>query len=381
MTTKLVKNKFARKISSRLRLQLKRKHIDKKSAPNRKSPWSTGLRHAKSRIIKVTAPRRINIYNDKDAVKTINFINELKSSVKEASKTPDTTKVMVCFEQSYGTEAAAAVYLYAQLSRLTMRYPNVRFSIQRPKHTSKPEKIKSTLDEVLNRLGIYKLLGLSLGRLKEGPSVKCWNIFSSDKVDMEGVMEILDYTLENHDKIEDKVYRGLSEAISNAADHAYSSNIKSDADLSLQKYWFLSAVYDNELYVIVCDLGHGIPYTLGHTQTTKNKNILNKLFDIISREDSTNKHNNVSKKNHANMIHAATLVKETRTKLDYRGKGGADLRRIVNDNEGAEMTIISRKGRYSYGIKSKKASSKKERRHAIDGTVVGWSIPLTGEKQ
>ena len=338
----------------------------------------------KKNTLIVKAPENLNVHHDKCAGKTIQFVNILKKRVREAARAPDRTKVLVCFEQTMSINASGVVYLYAQLDRLTTRYPKVFFKIQRPKRPSRPQKFKYLVDEVLNRIGIYELLGQAHLPLQEGPSVKCWKVFSSNSVDMESVMGILDSTLEGREsKIEDKVYRGLSEAVANATDHAYHTGIQSDADCSVQRHWFLSAVYDNELYIIVCDLGHGIPYTLGYTDTTKKVGFVTKLLEMVSSEDDEKAKDRpiIIKKKHSNLIHAATLIHKTRTDETHRGKGGQDMRQIVDDNKGAEMTILSRKGRFTYRNQLSKRNNKSNRSESLDGTIVGWSIPLNGDTQ
>lgn len=371
-------NRYARKISSKLRQKDKRKNTISRH-PARKNPWKHFNRNS---IIKVTAPEVIDILKPKRSSATIKFISDAKAAVKAVSKTSQTKKVMICLEKTWEINAPSAVYLYAEFDRLVTRHPNVRFSVSYPTRKKRADGTESKVDPVLNRLGFYQLLGKRKRPLQETATVKCWNIDSSKKAKMELVQNILVRSAGESIKEQKHIYRGLTEAIGNAAEHAYSHKIASPADLQDKRHWFLSSVQDNNLLIFICDLGHGIPNTLGKTDNTKDSNLLDNLFKLVDADDSAKSYNKTAKTDDAKRIHAAMLVKETRTKLNYRGKGGADLRAVVDNSNDAKMIIISSRGYYQYQKRRLKTRYKPtillERKWAIDGTVVGWMIPLTG---
>lgn len=381
-------NLFGRKVSSVIRKRNNTKGIC--FLPRRKNPWKT-KKQAKSVFIRITAPAALSlslIGKDKKYYdQTIKFIEKLKETVKSHSK-----NVMVCFQNSWSIDAMAAIYLYAEIDRLVKQNPTTRFRTSYPTIKKTPSGEVALIHPVLNRLGIYQLLGGKKLHLHESSTVRCWNIAESDKVDMELANNIVENTLrtvtsdsKNYSMPPD-IYRALSEAIGNATEHAYSDKIKSNANLSDKRHWFLSAVQDDKLLIIVCDLGHGIPATLGCTESTQDKSILDFIFSLIDEEDEEWKKTNkkIEKQdnnNHAKRIRAAMMVKETRTKLKYRGKGGKDIKHIVNENKDAQVMIVSLKGMYIYRSKSIwKRNKTIERRHGIDGTVVGWSLPISGDK-
>ena len=96
-----------------------------------------------------------------------------------------------------------------------------------------------------------------------------------------------------------------------------------------------TAVQDNKLVILVCDLGVGIPNTIRDTQPDS---LIQQIFAKFSFFANTD----------GSWIKVATLVKETRTGLTNRGKGGSDLRSIVDKFDKATLTIISNKGQYNY---------------------------------
>lgn len=373
-------NRFARRISTKLRRKDKRTNTRSRH-PTRKNPW----KHFRvNTIIKISAPEIIDILKPKRSSATIKFIDDAKAAVKAISKAANRKKIMICLEKTWEINAPSAVYLYAEFDRLVTQHPNVRFSVSYPTRKKRPDGRESKVDPVLNRLGFYELLGKRRRPLQETATVKCWNIASSTKAKMELVQNILVKSAGESIKDERHIYRGLTEAIGNAAEHAYSDKISSPANLQDKRHWFLSSVQDNNLLIFVCDLGHGIPNTLGKTENTKDTNLLEKIFKLVDADESSKSYNKTAKTNDAKRIHAAMLVKETRTKLNYRGKGGADLRAVVDNSKDAKMIVISSRGYYQYqkrGLKTRyKPTILLERNLAIDGTVVGWMIPLAGMK-
>lgn len=72
-------------------------------------------------------------------------------------------------------------------------------------------------------------------------------------------------------------------------------------------------------------------------------------------------------------IKASTLIKETRTELEYRGKGGGDIRAFIDKTPNSQLIIRSNRGMYVYNGKYK-PDLVKESLYSLNGTVVQWAI-------
>lgn len=110
-----------------------------------------------------------------------------------------------------------------------------------------------------------------------------------------------------------ELYGSVIESIANAMEHAYNPDIATERQFPVHRWWMLMAKMDDKLRLLICDLGHGIPNTL---RENKEEGVLQEVFKLVfsllKRE---------MKSDSADIL-ASTLIKETRTKLAYRGRGG-----------------------------------------------------------
>ena len=72
-----------------------------------------------------------------------------------------------------------------------------------------------------------------------------------------------------------ELYGGVIEGISNAVEHAYNKDIKTERNFVLKRWWMLIAEINDEFMLYVCDLGHGIPNTL---RFNKDPSLLQAVF-------------------------------------------------------------------------------------------------------
>ena len=192
-------------------------------------------------------------------------------------------------------------------------------------------------------------------------NVKCWHYIYSDSTDGEITKPLLDELKNMGVK---GIYSSYIEAIANAVEHAYAENIQSNRNFPIKRWWMLLAVLEGKLSLFVCDLGHGIPNTLEKTQKA---NVLSAIWNKLKQLGKPTKD--------CLYIKASTLIKETRTGLGHRGKGGSDIRAFIDKTPGSRLIIHSNRGMYVYNGKGKPDLTK-ESRYSIDGTVVQWNIPI-----
>ncbi|QLB44692.1 hypothetical protein [Mannheimia pernigra] len=278
-------------------------------------------------------------------------------------------RMAISFAHTTSLYAEACILLIATIDSLKHQYPKLKFDVIRPNkrlHNHKPQKEKYqqfNVDAVFCHVGLYKLLGKNYQTSVIHPNVQSWHYVFSD--DANG-----DVTNPIFDKMEkigllnlSKLYRGVIEGIANAVEHAYDPRIKQIHSFPVKRWWMLVAKINNKLQLFICDLGHGIPNTL---QFNKEPGLLDRLRQLVKGLGSSDCYD----------IQAATLLKETRTKLLYRGKGGEDLKSFIKNTPNSSINIYSNRGFYRYN------SSREilyDNKLSIKGTLLHWSIKLNSE--
>ncbi|MEW9796643.1 hypothetical protein [Alteromonas sp. CYL-A6] len=361
-----------RRLSSKIRKVLKRK--GKVSTSSRKNP---SRRSAPRKHIFVQAPEGLDLYNRKAHLKTVTFIKELTKAAK-VSHDRD-LPVRLCFRHTTRISASGGIYLYAVTDSLKVKYPKLSFIVAHP--PKKPDRVNheniSVVQAVLKQIKFYSLIGVSVPKVKELPNVDCWATAQSEKVDSDllgaAIQKLEPYGVNTHE-----LFRAGVEAMANAAEHAYDKTIRTNRSFPKKEWWLFTAVLEKKLIVYICDLGHGIPVTMPHTQKA---DVLTKIKSKVTNALGQLGHGKAPVDGDVFQIQASTLVKETRTELGHRGKGGNDIRSFIDNNNRSSLYIFSNKGTWKY----KSTPTKKglgigyNNKHSIDGTVIGWSIPLSAE--
>lgn len=329
-------------------------------------------------VIKLVAPAIITLANNKYHSQIVKFIGELGLAIKRAAQSD--TIINICFRNTRSIHASGGIYLLASTDVLVRQYPGVMFSVGYPPKIPHQElkASKAIVHDVLCHIGFYKLLKKSPQKSTGLPHVDCWTVRTAQQVESEELGEAIGQ-LEDFGVDVTLLYRAGIEAMSNAAEHAYSDAVPTKRIFREKRWWLFTAILNNELIVYICDLGHGIPNTLPFTQ---NQSVLaaaiKKLQSFLPE--------NVKKMighldSDALQIAVSTLIKETRTSLDYRGKGGKDIKSFIDSNPSAEVQIYSNKGYWEYKNKQVAKSSPEigigyDNKFSIGGTIVGWSVPL-----
>ncbi|MBU0914329.1 MAG: hypothetical protein KKF22_17500 [Gammaproteobacteria bacterium] len=354
---------------------------------SRKQPRVGNKKTSPRKLIRVVCPAMLSLHSPALHTKTVKFISEFEKAVRAAQFGSAT--VHVCFRDTKKIFASGGIYLLARCEVIVNRYRNVKYRVSVPPSLPEPGHIgpQPIAHSVLCQIGFYKLLGIKQPRGAQLPSVDCWYVSSSEKADGEFIGNAIEKLGKTGAEARD-LYRSSIEAISNASEHAYSTAIQTDKVFTIKKWWLFSAVLDNEAFFYICDLGHGIPKTLEYTQSpTLLEHIKSLLTKTMSPEQRRGFVEDVHK------IKMSTMVKETRTELSYRGKGGGDLKSYISKHSGSVLRIYSNKGAYTFKNKklpvrsnslvneleqtnNKKYETGYNNKHSIEGTVIGWSMPL-----
>lgn len=336
----------------RIRLIERRKRRNK----SKQAPWHR----------EVKAPPLINLYANKDHERTAEFLKDLRRAVSRSKR------VRICFRDTKQITVSAGLLFISELDRLIKAYPDVQFKCIRPpvQHNSKFGNESFIVEAVLNQIGFFELTGIKQRKLPSYPNVSCWKHSQGTVAEGQIAGQLLSHVdNELSAPAKRRLYRGAIEAISNCVDHAYPSPRPDGLDLDDRRWWMFVGIMMGRLIVAVCDLGVGIPTTVPQKHSRdKIRAILEKL-KLKGTRDSE-------------MIHASTYLSSSRTEQRHRGKGGKDIRALLNHYPGARLTIYSNKGCFSdwnsTGMSGKnfKVGSLNEQKKTIMGTIIEWSVPL-----
>jgi len=315
----------------------------------------------------VKAPPKISLYDPRNHEKTVEFLRDLRAKVSRNAK------VRICFRDTRQITAAGGLLFIAELDRLVTAYPNVKFSCIRPpvQHDSKYGNESFVTESVLNQIGFFKLIGLQEKNLPSYPNVSCWRHSQGSVAEGAIAGQLLNHVneqLSSHDK--KRLYRGAIEAISNCVDHAYPSLRPDGLGINDRRWWMFVGIMMGKLVVCVCDLGVGIPATVPKKHPKDRIKALLEWLNLKGTSDSE-------------LIHVSTYLSKSRTEQKHRGKGGKDIRELLQYYQGARLTIFSNKGCFRDWNSDKPTAGEPipmamidEQKKSIQGTIIEWTVPL-----
>ncbi|MGR5149648.1 hypothetical protein ACQKP8_24260 [Photobacterium alginatilyticum] len=330
---------------------------------NKKTLKSHSLNQKTKNEVSVIAPAILDMYTPKHHTSFIAFKNEMdkQAEIAYASEKP----LRICFRNTTHITAAAGLLLVATVDNIINTYDNIRFRVTRPPATTTQDSKNHIhlVDSVLAHIGFYKLIGHGhIQRPCNTKSVTCWKYAYGDDASGEIAAQLLE-NLSSYGIKTNKLYRSCFEAVANACEHAYTDKIESPKPFSIERWWFFVGVLNDKITVLICDLGHGIPKTL---EVTQEEGLLSKIWSKLNLTSKPSEE--------CTLIRASTMVKETRTKEVYRGKGGADVKTFVDQTENSSLVIFSNRGTYRYKGENK-PSRAYDNTLSIGGTIVEWTIP------
>lgn len=356
-----------------------RRSIRKKHRPKKRHRASLVRHEAKTSLVE--APDKLDIYSQKNHSKFIEFIENLRRHSKLTGET------LITFRNTTRITAAAGLLLIAEVDRITKAFPEKRFKCSLPPKFTEG-KFRNSNDSVecsLNQIGFFKLIKQTNNRQSNLISISKWSQLSGDTADGSIANNLLDSIA---DKVPEasrrKIYRGAIEAIANCVEHAYPDIRDDGLNIIDKRWWMLVGADQQNLTVIVCDLGVGIARTLPQKHPASLLDQIKSTFGIFGQSDSE-------------MIRISTHIKQTRTGKPNRGKGGKDFRSITRNFPSATLIIRSNKGTFAITGKDssqlRKVSARKfvegtdrtestiEHSKSIRGTILEWIVPLKDVKE
>ena len=326
---------------------------------------------------KILAPSYLDLYSERNHQKFVGFIKDLKEIRTKKN-------ITICFRNTTRITAAAGLLLVSEVDSLLKKFPETKIictlpTINRKGHYKQQEFY--FLKVCLEKIGFFKLLKY---KEKEVSSVcSCSMLEPLKGIDVSSMkagqlMLSIQKQFSLSNQARSTLYRGVLEAMANSVEHAYNAG----HSLTSTKWWMFVGVFEKKLTIIVCDLGVGIPKTLPKNHS---KSVLKKIFSLLGENYSTN--------SDGALIRASTYIKRTRTEEDHRGKGGNDLRSLIEYYPQAILSIYSNKGTFTaYGqdvpkirkIRGKRpliVEREKTYSQGIEGTIIEWTIPINSLEQ
>lgn len=256
----------------------------------------------------------------------------------------------------------AALLFKAELSR-ALQTNSFRVSALAPRS-------QRTL-QVLKQTGIDKLLNLTFDVPLDREDVVHWRIAEgpSNEVDpntLDAIMEDIEQVtgMSPH-----PVYQGIIESMGNCVEHAYKSHPDVTRAMPVNPgWWVFQQVKDQELTVVVCDLGIGVNRALPLALADE-PGLLKKLFHLARRTRGED--------NRA--LLAAMEYGRSSTKEKQRGKGMRNAHAVIDDVGEGQFFAISNRGCYVYERPREPARPRRttvKLKYSINGTILRWILPL-----
>jgi len=322
---------------------------------------------------KVQAPPQLDMYNRSNFELFSNFIQNLRQASKFNNR------VVICFRDTTQITAGAGLRLLAEVSHLLKLHPTLSFGCSiATRRRGKFRTLDNRIEAILQQIGFFKVIGQPERTPSRQEDVAVWKQLSGNLADgslAASLLNNLPDTISKRSKAH--LYKGAIEAMANSVDHAYPDDAGDSTD-SENRWWMLVGKKQDSITQIVCDLGVGIPFTLPKKHPESMLKTIFKKIGVLGSGD-------------AELIHASTFIKRTRTNLTHRGKGGADIRSITEHFPSALLSIRSNRGCYVVagpthpgkirdgyqeiaGAKGREWSASYN--GSIYGTIIEWTVSL-----
>ncbi|MFN4277749.1 MAG: hypothetical protein ACK4FJ_15735 [Ferrovibrio sp.] len=219
---------------------------------------------------------------------------------------------------------------------------------------------------LLCEMGFFEVLGVeppALEEITKGHWIKFKSGVSNDGQFAKELRQELEGLIGKFPKTQ-LLYDAIVEAMANAIDHAYPEDREDFLALSrLGKRWWMSGSVDQEgrVQVIFFDQGITIPRSLPRSKFWERVRGLMTSLNWTTDD--------------GHMIAAAVQVRRSATEQEHRGKGFANILRLLDDSPENKLRIISRRGSYTY-VPGREPEIK-EYNVPLNGTLIAWDLSLT----
>lgn len=307
----------------------------------------------------ITAPAVIG-WHGNDLRALIKFIRAMQQRVVHQGET-----TILDFTGTAKIAAPGALLLYAEIDRA------IALSKLPKPITIKPPR--DTLPrQVFKQLEFLALTGDSLDIVPDRDDVVYWRCTRGADQSGDQPGELISRVADKANgfvaqslRAED-VWRGVSEAIVNSTEHAYSEELDGTVPPHpFNKWWLLTNVKEGAFTAAVCDTGVGYRKTTLRTIPDEFRALLRRAFAGQNADISA--------------IRTAMEYGKSRTGLDERGKGSRDALSVLKRHGTGELAMISNRGQVFYKLESGQDEPSVEMTNLpmdIRATLVWWHLPL-----
>jgi hypothetical protein len=352
-------------IQRRLELERFQKRQDEKATRKRKNrvrsgrDTSLGRRVTPSQVqirrnrqwLDVDVPVSLDLFANRQV--TCQLFSTIRGFVR------DGRRVKLVFERTENISAEALMYMLGQVQRLQIEHG--------ADHLTGTYPASKKVERLLEESGFFHVLrvhrrGAVVRRSRATRFLKCRtdrNVHGAEIPSLRD--ELLGTDLRMPAPVGRKVFRALTEAMTNVHHHAYHQ--KSVRNRELTGRWWLGAqlsLRKNRFTLTFYDAGVGIPKTLPRKYGWEAIRGVLSLLPGISPDDGQ-------------MIRAAMELGRSRTGSDNRGKGLLDLLKLIDEVGGGTLHIFSRCGWYCYTPGGEAVQNDE---HFVEGTLIKWELPL-----
>lgn len=321
-------------------------HLSSHTPKSRRQPW----RHLDS-WTDLPAPPDIDLSQHRD--ETCEFIKSVRSFVRNG------VRLRMGFDQCKSIKLSALVLLLAQIHKLRLEFGMDHITGTYPENPR--------IERLLDQSGFYKLLHVKSRKSTANHSRLTRFIrFKTDQKPNSAEIpnlrdELLGEDLEMPAAIARKVFRALSEAMTNVNHHAYKTKTFENIHLG-GRWWMVATLSERtKLFTLVFyDAGVGIPKTLPRKYPIEMIRGVLSLLPGVDPDDGQ-------------MIRAAMQLGRSSTNASNRGKGLMDLAKLIDAAGSGLMHIYSRHGAYTY---SPAKESHSNHTGFVEGTLIEWQLPI-----
>ncbi|MDP3655169.1 MAG: hypothetical protein Q8R67_26215 [Rhodoferax sp.] len=343
--------RFERRLRQKNKKHLKNKADSQGERPSPRIQTRHGNWKTKTQWVDCTVPAEMDLGQNRN--ESCDFVRTVREKVLAGSR------LRLVFDDCKTIKLSALVLLLAQIHKLRLEFSADHITGTYPEN--------ARLERLLTQSGFFKLLKVK-SRPKEKTQSKLTRfiVFKSDQRPNSSEIpllrsELLGDDLQMPSLIAKRIFRALSEAMTNVNHHAYKT--KSIRVGSVGGRWWMVASLSakTRLFTLAFyDAGVGIPKTLPRKYTMEKIRGVLSLLPGIAPDDGQ-------------MIRAAMELGRTRTESTNRGLGLMDLTKLIDAAGSGAMHIHSRNGSYSYTPNKQVHSN-----HSgfVEGTLIEWQLPI-----
>lgn len=298
------------------------------------------------------APTCFRITDRKDRSELLTMLGSIRAHIVAGKR------IQIDFSRTKLMVSDGALLFYAEIMRLIDIYPSAAKRIR----ATMPKE--NRVLETLIQIGLMKILCPSCTATPTRSDVVNWRAAHGYVTDGESYDTILgEYEGKITGALQDKLYNGITEAMTNSTQHAYilSREDQIKTPNSYRPWWMFSQEKDGNLMVVFCDLGVGIPKTLPTTTPALWKRLLENMTSSKGKPKDSK------------VVREAVEYGRSRMEQPNRGKGLHQMVDLVREYPGATCIINSNRGCYSYRDGKE---SFFDYHDSIMGTLIYWQVPV-----